>query len=313
MLQNKLAQDLKKTLVLPTIAAPMFIVSNPELVIAQCQSGIIGSFPALNARPKEQLSVWLNQIDAALQDQSNKTYAVNHIIHKSNDRLEHDLDVCGEHQVPLILTSLRAPDDVVKKVHSWGGKVFHDVTTFRHAEKALEAGVDGLVLVCAGAGGHGGQLSPFALLGEVRQIFDGPICLAGAISRGQDILAAQAMGADFAYIGTRFIPSTEANAVDEYKQMLVKNSAKEIIYTPYFTGINANYLRPSIIENGLDPDNLPNPKSTTLASDKKAWRDIWSAGHGIGNIKNIQSVQQIVQQLKSEYDTARLALVGQNQ
>lgn len=308
MQPNKLIQELKQTLVLPTIAAPMFIVSGPELVIAQCKSGIVGSFPALNARPKDQLSQWLNKIDAALEDQPNKTYAVNHIIHKSNDRLEHDLDVCGEHQVPLILTSLRAPDSVVKTVHSWGGKVFHDVTTFRHAEKAIEAGVDGLILVCAGAGGHGGQLSPFALLGEIRQIFDGTICLAGAISRGQDILAAQAMGADFAYVGTLFISSTEANAVDEYKQMLVDHSAKDIVYTPYFTGINANYLRPSIIQNGLDPDSLPNPDNTDITNEKKAWRDIWGAGQGIGNIKRIQPVQQIVDQLKAEYDQAKLAI-----
>lgn len=279
----------------------MFIVSGPDLVIAQCKSGIIGSFPALNARPKEQLSTWLNNINAALVGENNHTYAVNHIIHQSNDRLDHDLEICGEHKVPLILTSLRAPDTVVKKVHSWGGKVFHDVTTFRHAQKAIDAGVDGLVLVCAGAGGHGGQLSPFALLGEVRQIFDGPICLAGAISRGQDVLAAKAMGADFAYIGTRFIASHEADASSEYKQMLVEHSAKDILYTPYFTGINANYLRPSIINNGLDPDNLPEPQKTSLASDKKAWRDIWGAGQGIGNIKAIDSVADIVAQLKTEY------------
>lgn len=311
MPQSKLAQDLNQTLVLPVIGAPMFIVSSPELVIAQCQSGIIGSFPALNARPKEQLDVWLTKINATLKGNKNSTYAVNHIIHKSNDRLDHDLAVCAEHKVPLILTSLRAPDDVVKTVHSWGGKVFHDITTLRHAQRAIDAGVDGLILVCAGAGGHGGQLSPFALLGEVRQIFNGPICLAGAISSGRDILAARAMGADFAYVGSRFIVSKEANAVDKYKNMIIEGSTKDIIYTPYFTGINANYLRSSIIDNGLDPDNLPNPEKTSLASDKKAWRDIWGAGQGIGNIKEIQSVSQIVQQLSAEYTQAKQELVNQ--
>lgn len=307
MQRNNLTQELLQPLVLPILAAPMFIVSNPELVIAQCNSGIIGSFPALNARPKEQLNNWLEQIETALAGQKNTVYAVNHIIHKTNDRLEHDLEVCSQHKVPLILTSLRAPGDIVKTVHDWGGKVFHDVTTLRHAEKALEAGVDGLTLVCAGAGGHGGQLSPFALLGEVRKIFSGPICLSGAISRGQDILAAQAMGADFSYIGTRFIASTEANAAMPYKQMIVDSSSKDIIYTSYFTGINANYLRPSIELNGMDPDNLPDSSDANFGK-RKAWRDIWGAGQGVGNVNQISSTATIIKELKAEYDQAKQSL-----
>src|SRR5690606_11286328 len=256
--------QLYQTLSLPVISAPMFIVSGPELVIAQCASGIIGSMPALNARPQSKLAEWLTQIETALAElkrqEPNRViapYAINHIIHKSNDRLAEDLAVCAEHKVPLIITSLRAPNDVVDAVHGWGGKVFHDVTILRHARKALDAGVDGLILVCAGAGGHAGTLSPFALLAEVRKIFDGPIALSGAISRGQDVLAARAMGADFAYIGTRFIASAEANAPEAYKQMLVNGQASDILYTPYFSGIPGNYLKPSIAASGLDPEQLP--------------------------------------------------------
>ena len=307
---------LHQSMTLPVMAAPMFIVSNPELVIAQCASGIIGSMPALNARPQEKLGEWLTQIETSLAalraadpDRPIPPYAINHIIHQSNDRLQHDLEVCAEHRVPLIITSLRAPNQVVDAVHGWGGKVFHDVTTLRHAQKALEAGVDGLILVCAGAGGHAGTLSPFALLGEIRRIFDGPICLSGAISRGQDVLAARAMGADFAYVGTRFIASTEANAQPEYKRMIVDTAAADIVYTPYFTGIPGNYLKPCVRAIGLDPDNLPAAHGTNFGSDsKKAWRDIWGAGQGVGNIDAVLPTADIVARLRDEYREAAQAL-----
>ncbi len=303
---------LYQTMTLPVMAAPMFIVSNPELVIAQCASGIIGSMPALNARPQEKLDEWLTRIETALAalrtaepDRLIPPYAINHIIHQSNDRLQQDLEVCARHRVPLIITSLRAPNQVVDAVHGWGGKVFHDVTTLRHAQKAIDAGVDGLILVCAGAGGHAGTLSPFALLGEVRRIFDGPICLSGAISRGQDVLAARAMGADFAYIGTRVIASTEAHAQPEYKQMIVNTAAADIVYTPYFTGIPGNYLKPCVRAIGLDPDHLPAAQDTHFGSDsKKAWRDIWGAGQGVGNIDSILPTADIVARLRDEYQQA---------
>lgn len=310
--------SLYQNLTLPVISAPMFIVSGPELVIAQCASGIIGSMPALNARPQGKLTEWLTQIETALAELKRQQpdrviapYAINHIIHKSNDRLDEDMAVCAEHKVPLVITSLRAPNDVVDAVHGWGGKVFHDVTTIRHARKALDAGVDGLILVCSGAGGHAGTLSPFALLAEVRKIFDGPVALSGAISRGQDVLAARAMGADFAYIGTRFIASHEAQAQESYKQMLVDAQANDILYTPFFTGIPGNYLKPSISAAGLDPDNLPvtNPDGTNFGSTRtKAWRDIWGAGQGVGSIDSILSVQHIVDKLKQEYHQASLSL-----
>lgn len=313
-----LVNELYQQLSLPVISAPMFIVSCPELVIAQCASGIIGSMPALNARPQSQLAEWLTQIDNGLaelkQREPQRTvapYAINHIIHKSNDRLQEDLAVCADHKVPLIITSLRAPNDVVDAVHGWGGKVFHDVTTLRHARKALDAGVDGLILVCAGAGGHAGTLSPFALLAEVRKIFNGPIALSGAISRGQDVLAARAMGADFAYIGTRFIASVEANAQEAYKQMLVSGQASDILYTPYFSGIPGNYLKPSIAASGLDPEQLPDlePGVTDFGNTRsKVWRDIWSAGQGVGSIEKVLPVAQIVDKLKQEYQQACLVL-----
>lgn len=303
--------ELYSQLALPVISAPMFIVSGPELVIAQCASGIVGSMPALNARPQEQLSPWLTQIETALADIRQREphrriapYAINLIIHRSNDRIEADLAVCAEHNVPIIITSLSAPHRVVDAVHGWGGKVFHDITTLRHAEKALEAGVDGLILVCAGAGGHAGTLNPLALVGEVRKMFDGPLILSGAISRGQDIAAARAMGADFAYMGTRFIASCEANAKTEYKQAIVDASAKDILYTPYFTGIPGNYLKASIAGSGLDPDNLPDvdPSAANFGSTRsKPWKDIWGAGQGVGNIASVLPVGDIVDQLRREY------------
>ena len=317
-MSRTLVNELYTQLSLPIISSPMFIVSDPKLVLAQCASGIVGSMPALNARPQSQLAEWLKQITnglAALKqqypDKKIAPYAINHIIHASNTRLQQDLDTCAEFKVPLVITSLRAPNDVVNAIHAWGGKVFHDVTTLRHAQKALDAGVDGLILVCSGAGGHAGTLSPFALLAEVRKIYDGPVALSGAISRGQDILAAQAMGADFAYMGTRFIASTEANAQADYKQMLVDAQASDIIYTPYFSGIPANFLKSSIAAAGLDPDQLPQHKSGAADfgnEDSKVWRDIWSAGQGVGNITQIQPVAEIIEALQQEYLQASQAL-----
>ena len=312
---NNFVTELQRQLALPVIAAPMFIVSNPALVLAQCAAGIVGSMPALNARPQSRLREWLQIIHDGLQDLRSRDpqapvapYAINHIIHPSNTRLQADLEDCADFRTPLIITSLSAPGRIVQAVHQWGGKVFHDVTTLRHARKALDAGVDGLILVCAGAGGHAGTLSPFALLGEVRRLYDGPVILSGAITRGDDILAAQAMGADFAYMGTRFIASDEANATQAYKDMLVDSNAADIIYTPYFTGIPGNYLEASIRAAGLEPDALP---STPLragpdlaTADAKAWRDIWGAGQGTGNIAGVLPVSDIVEQLTHEYQQA---------
>jgi nitronate monooxygenase len=312
-------ETLRNQLALPVIAAPMFIVSNPDLVIAQCESGVVGSFPALNARPAEKLDEWLTQIETALAQRrrahpeaKSAPFAVNQIIHQSNDRLEHDLDMCMRHQVPIIITSLRAPNDVVKKVHEYGGMVFHDVISVRHAHKALEAGVDGLVLVCAGAGGHAGTLSPFALVREVRRFFAGPIALSGAITDGSGILAAEAIGADFAYIGTRFIATLEANAAEGYKQMILDSSAADIVYTPFFSGVHGNYLKRSIAAAGLDPDNLPVADKTTMnfASNRppKAWKDIWGAGQGVGNIDEVLPARELVARLQREYAAARQRL-----
>lgn len=308
---------LEGRLSLPVIGAPMFIVSGPELVIAQCKAGIVGSFPALNARPKEQLTEWIGRIkhDLATYQSENPTrpvapFAVNQIAHKSNDRLEHDMQICIQHEVPIIITSLRPPAEIVKAVHAYGGIVLHDVISVRHAEKALEEGVDGLILVCAGAGGHAGALSPFALLTEVRRFYSGTICLAGAITSGAQILAAQAMGADLAYIGTRFIATEEAHALPGYKQMLIKTSAKDIVYSSLFTGVHGNYLKPAIAANGLDPDNLPAADKSTMNfgsggnSAAKAWRDIWSAGQGVGNIDDAPSVATLVDRMRQEYAAA---------
>jgi nitronate monooxygenase len=317
-----LVDKLRSQMALPVIGAPMFIVGNPELVVGQCTSGIIGSFPALNARPAERLDEWLEKIKADLGAYRNAhpgakvaPFAVNQIIHQSNDRLDRDLDACVRHQVPMIITSLRAPDDVVKRVHGYGGVVFHDVINIRHAEKALEAGVDGLILVCAGAGGHAGMLSPFALVREMRRFFGGPIALSGSITDGAGILAAEAVGADFAYIGTRFIACREANAPEGYKHMIVSSKAADVLYTPYFTGVHGNYLKPSIVAAGLDPDNLPAVDKTKMnfGSDRdkpKAWKEIWGAGQGVGNIDDAPPVRELVERLRREYEAAkgRLAL-----
>jgi nitronate monooxygenase len=313
-----LPASLANALDLPVIGSPMFIVSGPELVIAQCLNGVVGSFPALNARPADQLDGWITRIKAELAaakaaDPTRKIapFAVNQIVHASNDRLMHDMEVCVRHEVPIIITSLRAPGEVVDAAHSYGGLVFHDVTTIRHAQKALEAGVDGLILVCAGAGGHAGTLSPFALVGEVRRFFDGPIILSGAIATGSAILSAQAMGADLAYIGTRFIATQEANAAQGYKDMIVGASAADIAYTPYFTGVPGNYLKPSIAAQGLDPDALPDADKTKMSfgsGTAKAWRDIWGSGQGVGLIDDAPSVSAVVARLKAEYDRAKATL-----
>lgn len=306
---------------LPVICSPMFIVSSPTLVIEQCKSGVIGSMPALNARPSELLDDWLAQISETLDDVRAKEpgrkvapYAINQIIHASNDRLDNDMQTCAKHKVPMIITSLRAPDDVVKHVHEWGGLVFHDVTTIRHAEKALEAGVDGLILVASGAGGHAGKLSPFAILPEVRKFFDGPIALSGSITNGSSVLAARALGADFAYIGTRFIASHEANADERYKKMIVESSAKDILYTPFFTGIPGNYLIPSIVASGLNPESLTEEEklATNFGSTRvKPWKDIWGAGQGVGSIDAVESAADIVKNMKREYDAARQRIMAE--
>ncbi len=300
---------------LPVVCAPMFIASNPKLVIEQCRAGIVGSFPALNARPKETLDAWLDEIEAALAAQPDAApFAVNQIVHKSNDRLEHDVATCVKHKVPITITSLRAPNEIVGAVHSYGGIVLHDVINVRHAEKALEAGVDGLILVCAGAGGHAGTLSPFALVSEVRRFFDGPILLSGAIATGDGILAAQAAGADLAYIGTRFLATPEASVPDRYKDEVVKATAADIVYTDLFSGVHGNYLKHSVVNAGYDPLNLPksDPSKMNFGSgggaEKKVWRDIWSAGQGVGRIDSVIPTAEVVANLSSEYAAARRRL-----
>jgi nitronate monooxygenase len=307
--------SLKHNLTLPVICAPMFIVSNPDLVIAQCKSGVIGSFPALNARPQASLDDWLLRIKRELAaDPHAAAFAVNQIIHPSNERLENDMALCVKHEVPLIITSLSAPTQIVPHVHAYGGQVFHDVISVRHAEKALEAGVDGLILVCAGAGGHAGTLSPFALVSEIRKFYNGPIALSGSITNGQNILAAQAMGADFAYIGTRFIATNEANAVDGYKQAIIESAAKDVVYTPYFTGVHGNYLKKSIVAAGLDPENLPVKDKSAMsfggARDAKAWKDIWGAGQGVGTIADVLPAAELIARMRTEYQAAKAELLS---
>jgi len=308
---------------LPVIGAPMFIVSVPALVIAQCKAGIVGAFPALNARPKEKLEEWIVQIKTELAayqkanpDKKVAPFAINQIVHASNDRLEHDIEVCIRQQVPIQITSLRPPADVVKAAHSYGGVVFHDVISLRHAEKAAEQGVDGLILVCAGAGGHAGMLSPFALVPEVKRMFKGTVILSGSIATGRAILSAQAIGADLAYIGTRFLATQEANAVPGYKQMVVESNAAEIVYTSLFSGVLGNYLKPSVRRAGLDPDNLPSGDkakmnfAAAVAGEAKAWRDIWGAGQGVGSIDDAPSVAELVSRLESEYRAAKAELAA---
>jgi len=305
---------------LPVIGAPLFTVSYPDLVMAQCKAGVVGSFPALNARPAEKLDEWITSMKKELAEYQEANpneivapFAVNQICHHSNNRLEQDMEVCVKHEVPLIITSLRAPKSIVDAVHSYDGAVMHDVINIRHAKKAVDEGADGLILVCAGAGGHAGTLSPFALVREVREFFDGPIALSGSISHGASVLSAQAMGADFAYIGTRFIATKEANATQGYKDMIVDSSANDIMYSSTFTGVNGNYLRPSVENAGLDPENLPyadkndmNFGSSGGAGDnqKKAWKDIWGSGQGIGTLHNVPTVRESVDSMIEEYQQA---------
>jgi nitronate monooxygenase len=305
-----------QNLTLPVIASPMFIASGPALVAAQCKAGIVGSFPALNARPAEQLDVWLTDLQRELADYQEANpgkrvgpIAVNQIVHQSNDRLAHDVEVCVKHQVPIIISSLRAPpQEMLDAVHAYGGIVLHDVVSIRHAEKALEAGVDGLILVAAGAGGHAGALSPFALVGEVRKFFDGPLALSGSIATGDAILAAQAMGADFAYIGSRWLATRESNVSDAYRDAIVASSAADVVYTNLFTGVHGNYLKKSIVAAGLDPDNLPvsdKSKMSFGSGSAKAWRDIWGAGQGVGLMEDVPTVAEMVERLRQQYQAAR--------
>jgi nitronate monooxygenase len=308
-----------QNLTLPVIGSPLFIASGPALVAAQCKAGIVGSFPALNARPAELLDTWLTNLkqeladyQAAHPDKKVGPIAVNQIVHQSNDRLAHDVEMCVRHQVPIIISSLRAPPkEMMDAIHSYGGIVLHDVVSIRHAQKALEAGVDGLILVAAGAGGHAGALSPFALVGEVRKFFKGPLALSGSIASGDGILAAQAMGADFAYIGSRWLATKESNVTDDYREAIVDSSAADIVYTNLFTGVHGNYLKKSIVNAGLDPDALPESDKSKMSfgsGSAKAWRDIWGAGQGVGMMDDVPTVAEMVTRLKSEYDAARARL-----
>ena len=307
-----------RNLPLPIIGSPLFIISNPRLVIAQCKAGVVGSMPALNARPAELLDEWLAEITETLAawDRNNPDnpaapFAINQIVHKSNDRLEHDLQVCAKYKVPIVITSLGAREDVNQAVHAWGGIVLHDVINNKFAHKAIEKGADGLIAVAAGAGGHAGVKSPFALIQEIRQWFDGPVALSGAIASGDAVLAAQAMGADFAYIGSAFIATEEARASDAYKQAIVDCNSDDIVYSNLFTGVHGNYLAPSIRAAGLDPENLPqsDPSKMNFGGDaKKAWKDIWGCGQGIGAIQAVTSTAQLVARLRGEYEAARARL-----
>ena len=308
---------LKDRLRLPVIAAPLFIISHPPLVIAQAKAGVVGAFPALNARPAEQLDEWLCEIEEALAahdrdhpERPAAPFAVNQIVHKSNARLEHDLAACVKHKVPVVITSLGARPEVNEAVHSYGGIVLHDIINDRFAHKAIEKGADGLIAVAAGAGGHAGTLSPFALIQEIRQWFDGPLFLSGAIATGQAVLAAEAMGADGGYIGSAFIATQEARAAEDYKSGIVAGRADDIVYTNLFTGVHGNYLRASIIQAGLDPDHLPesDPKNMDFSSGgskPKAWKEIWGSGQGIGAVKAVEPVSALVDRLAGEYEAAR--------
>ena len=310
----------KGRLSLPVIAAPLFIISNPDLVIAQCKAGIVGSFPALNARPAALLDEWLARIieelgayDKAHPERPSAPFAVNQIVHKSNNRLEQDLALCEKYKVPMVITSLGAREELNQAVHGWGGVVFHDVINQKFARKAVEKGADGLVLVAAGAGGHAGQLSPLAFVAETRKWFDGPIALSGAIGTGRAIRAARVLGADFAYIGSAFIATDEANAVDTYKQMITASGAEDIVYSNLFTGVHGNYLKPSILAAGMDPDNLPvsDPSKMNFGTDAsgervkpKAWKEIWGSGQGVGSVDKVIPAAELIARFRTEYDAA---------
>ncbi len=316
-----LPPEIAKRLRLPVICSPLFIISNPELTIAQCKAGVVGSFPSLNARPLSQLDEWLAQITEELAawdrdhpDQPSAPFAVNQIVHKTNDRLEKDLELCEKYKVPMVITSLGAREELNQAVHGWGGTVMHDIINDRFARKAIEKGADGLIAVASGAGGHAGQLSPFALIQEIRQWFDGPVALSGSIANGSSVLAAQAMGADLAYIGSLFIASEEANADQAYKQMIVDSKATDIVYSNLFTGVHGNYLAPSIVKAGMDPANLPESDPSAMnfgsggSSKAKAWKDIWGCGQGIGVVDAVRPAANIVDQLADEYHAAAKAL-----
>ncbi|MEW6123098.1 MAG: nitronate monooxygenase family protein [Pseudomonadota bacterium] len=292
----------------PIIASPMFLASGPDLVVETCRSGVIGTFPALNQRTTEGYVAWLEEIRARLDGLDAAAFGVNLIVHRTNARLEADLKATVAHKVPLVITSLGAVREVVDAVHSYGGLVFHDVISRRHAEKAAEAGVDGIIAVCAGAGGHAGALSPFALVPEIREVFAGPIILSGAMSTGAHVAAARALGADFAYLGTRFLATNEALCQPDHKSMIVDAEAKDILYTPAISGVNANFLVPSILRNGLDPQNLPAHATLDMASEAKVWRDVWSAGQGVGSIHDILPAAELCARLIAEYRAACAAL-----
>ena len=308
-----------QNLPLPIIGSPLFIISNPKLVIAQCIAGVVGSMPALNARPASQLDEWLAEITETLAahnakhpDRPAAPFAINQIVHKSNDRLEHDMELCAKYKVPILITSLGAREDINQAAHSFGAVVLHDIINNKFAHKAIEKGADGLVAVAAGAGGHAGVKSPFALIQEIRQWFDGPLALSGAMASGSAVLAAQAMGADFAYMGSAFIATEEARAAQEYKQAVVDSNSDDIVYSNLFTGVHGNYLAPSIRNAGLDPENLPesDPSKMNFGGDaKKAWKDIWGAGQGIGAVKKIQTTADFVADLRREYIAARQRLM----
>ena len=314
---EKKKQILLDSLRIPVIGAPLFIVSNPKLVIEQCKAGIIGSFPALNARTEEDLEKWMIEINEELENYKKKEpnkkiapYAVNQIVHQSNTRLQHDVEMCVKYKAPIVITSLRPPGEVVEAVHSYGGLVFHDVINMKHAKKAISEGVDGIIAVCAGAGGHAGTLSPFALVKEVKEIFDGFIILSGSMSNGKDVLAAECIGADLAYMGTRFIATNEANAIEEYKKMIIDSNADDIIYTSLFTGIHGSYLKGSVTRSGLDPEKLENGDKNTMdfsekESRTKAWKDIWGAGQGVGSMKDIKSVATLVNEIEEDYSITK--------
>lgn len=317
-----LPEFLQNNLRVPVLGSPLFLVSGPELVIAQCKAGIIGSFPALNARPAEVLDDWLTRINTELEEYKAANpdaivapYAVNQICHASNDRLMQDMETCVKHKVPIIITSLRPPAEIVEAAHSYGGVVYHDVINVKHARKAAEEGVDGLILVCAGAGGHAGALSPFALLREVKEWFDGTVLLSGAIGDGFCVASALAMGADLAYMGTRFIATEEANADQGYKDMLIQSAADDVVYSSLFTGVMGNYLKPSISAAGLDPNNLPEADKSKMNfgsggnMKSKAWKDIWGSGQGIGAIQDVEPVEAVVARLEAEYREAVDSLV----
>jgi nitronate monooxygenase len=310
----------KGRLSLPAIGAPLFIVSVPDLVIAQCKAGIVGAFPALNARPPELLDEWLTRIrtelsayDAAHPERPSAPFAVNQIVHRSNNRLEHDLALCEKHKVPIIITSLGAREEVNQAAHRWGGILFHDVINQKFAHKAIEKGADGLILVAAGAGGHAGVISPFAFVAETRRWFDGPIALSGAIANGRAIRAARLLGADFAYIGSAFIATKEANAVERYKEMIASSGAEDIVYSNLFTGVHGNYLKPSIMAAGMDPENLPQSDASKMSFGTddsgervrpKAWKEIWGSGQGIGSLDKIVPAAELIARFKKEYDEA---------